>query len=370
MSRKTYDVQRGARQRTQNALRKRRSRRISNGLPRLFCLRLAGTTTLCGTTKGGIFVRKNTKIRALSLLLALVIVLGLLPGTVLATEGEDPVPISTAEELAAFRDRVNGGENTLNANLTEDIQLSGDWTPFNPNDGYVTSAYAGTFDGGGHTISGLNINDSGTNGVGLFGTVNSATIKNLSVEGTVTASGSQFVGGIIGKTTGNVTIENCSFSGSVSSSKTGSNASAGGIVGRVNAGTVTITGCANSADVSGGCAAGILSYCTSKNNTIKNCYNTGTISGANRTGGIAGQVSTTTGITNCYTAKGSVCGFNGNLTNCYDESNPPSDTSQLGSAFTADSQGNIILIWQAGNAPEPPKPEIRIESSNGATLWV
>ena len=313
-------------------------------------------------------MRKNTKTKALCLLLALVMVLGLLPGTALAAE-EEIVSISTAEELAAFRDRVNSGEKNLNAKLTGDIQLTGAWTPFNPSSGYVTEAFAGTFDGGGHTVSGLFIEDSSSNGVGLFGTVNSATIRNLSVEGTVTASGSQFVGGIIGKTAGNVTIENCSFSGSVNSSKSGGTAGAGGIVGRVNAGTVTITGCANSSNVSGGCAAGILGYCTSTNNTIENCYNTGTISGANRTGGIAGQVSSTTRITNCYTVKGPVCGFNGNLANCYGESNPPADASQLGDAFTTDPQGNIILTWQAGGTAEPPKPAIKIESSNGATLW-
>ena len=56
-------------------------------------------------------MRKNTKIRALSLLLALLMVLGLLPGTAMAAEGEDAILISTAEELAAFRDRVNSGEN-------------------------------------------------------------------------------------------------------------------------------------------------------------------------------------------------------------------------------------------------------------------
>ena len=73
-------------------------------------------------------MRKNTKIRALSLLLALLMVLGLLPGTAMAAEGEDAILISTAEELAAFRDRVNSGENTLDVVLTADIELSGDWT--------------------------------------------------------------------------------------------------------------------------------------------------------------------------------------------------------------------------------------------------
>ena len=202
-------------------------------------------------------MRKKAKTSVLSLLLALVMVLGLSPGTAWAAESE-VIEIGTAEELAAFRETVNNGQKDLSAKLTANIQLTGEWTPFNPSSGYVTDAYTGTFDGAGHTISGMNINDSSTNGVGFFGTVNGAAIQNLCVEGTITASNSSFVGGIVGKTQGAVTITNCSFSGTVNSGKDGSNAGAGGIVGRVNAGTVAITGCANSANISGGVAGGIL----------------------------------------------------------------------------------------------------------------
>ena len=310
---------------------------------------------------------KKTGTRALGLLLALAMVFGLSPGTVRAGE-EAVVQISTAAELEAFRDRVNGGEAGLCAVLTADLTLSGTWTPFHPADGYVTSAYAGTFDGGGHTIRGLSVDDSGSDGVGLFGTVNGATIQNLCVEGSVSASNSMFVGGIVGKTNGAVRIENCSFTGSVTSTRTGSNAGAGGIAGRVNGGTVTIVGCANSAQVTGGCAGGILGYCTSKNNTILNCYNTGTVSGTNRTGGIAGQVSSTTSVTNCCTAAGVLCGFGGALENCYDEDNPPPDAGALGGAFTTDGAGNLILTWQAGATPAPKDPHISL--TGGAALYL
>lgn len=213
--------------------------------------------------------------------------------------------------------------------------------------GYIANAYAGTFDGDFHTISGLKIQDSGTDGVGLFGTVNGATIQNLKVIGNVSASGSAFVGGIIGKTGGTVTIKNCSFAGSVKSDKSGITSAAAGVVGRVNAGRVVITGCSNSADITGGCAAGILGYCTSANNAVENCYNTGLVSGANRTGGIAGQVSVSTFITNCYTKTDGICGFNGKIDNCYDEADPPADAAVLGSAFTTDESGNIILSRQS-----------------------
>ena len=308
-------------------------------------------------------MRRKSKTRALSLLLALVMVLGLLPGTAWAAE-DSIVQIATAEELAAFRGRVNAGEKTLDALLTADIVLTEPWTPFNPADGYISSAYSGTFNGAGHTINGLNIQDGNTDGVGLFGTINGATIKNLNVSGSVSSSNSSFVGGIVGKTGGTAVIENCSFSGSVTSGKTGSSAGVGGIAGRVNAGTVTITGCANSANISGGVAGGILGYCTSRGNVIENCYNTGTISGSSRTGGIAGQAASTAEIKNCCTTQGNISGFGGTLTNCYDESNPPADVSMLGNAFTTDADGNIILAWQAGAAPAPSDPKITITGSS------
>lgn len=312
-------------------------------------------------------MKKREQIKALSLLLSLALVLSLLPGTAWAAGEEDAVEIASASELETFRDRVNSGETGLCAILTADIPLSGQWTPFNPPSGYVTEAYAGTFDGGGHTISGLDIQDSGSGGVGLFGTVNGAVIQNLKVEGSVFASNSAFVGGIVGKTAGAVTIENCSFSGSVRSEKTGT-AGAGGIAGRVNGGAVSIRSCVNSADVTGSCAGGILGYCTSRGNLIESCYNTGAVSGASKAGGIAGQVHSTTGITNCYTTQAGVCGFNGSLTNCYDEANPPAAPSDLGDAFTLDAQGNIILTWQAGSAPAPRDP--RVEISGPSTLYM
>lgn len=214
-------------------------------------------------------MRKNTKIRALSLLLALLMVLGLLPGTAMAAEGEDAILISTAEELAAFRDRVNSGENTLDVVLTADIELSGDWTPFNPNDGYVASAYAGTFDGNGHTISGLSVNATAAN-QGLFGVINGATIKNLKIEGHVTSS-NNYVGGIVGKIQQG-TIENCSFSGGVTTTKSGSYAGGiAGYAGNTASQTAVITGCVNMSNVTGearGVVGGIVGY--AKYTTIEN----------------------------------------------------------------------------------------------------
>ena len=120
---------------------------------------------------------KQRKHRCLSLLLALTLMLGLLPGTAWAAEGGlqgsgtagEPYLIADAADLKAFRDLVAGGaaddgENPnagLCAKLTADIDLQKEpWEPFAPADGYVSSAYAGTFDGDGHTIRGLSIDSS------------------------------------------------------------------------------------------------------------------------------------------------------------------------------------------------------------------
>ncbi len=332
-------------------------------------------------------MRKKTNIRALSLLLGLVMILGLLPGTTwartLTGDGtvESPYLIANAEDLAAFRDQVNGGETALCAKLTADITLSGEWTPFTSSS-YVNDAYAGTFDGDYHTITGLNINADATN-QGLFGMINGATIRNLKVIGRINCGTKNYIGGIVGRVQAG-TIENCSFSGSVSGGYTG------GIAGSLNGAGVTIRNCCNEASVSGTYAGGVLGYST-KNATIVNCYNAGTISGTGRTGGIIGQLSSGT-ITNCYnigalggtaTYKSGICAFNqAATTNCFysapDCEQPGGTASEgtgpiaspdhlltsLGSAYTADTgninQGYPILTWQEGKAPIPSHPKITI----------
>lgn len=311
--------------------------------------------------------------------------------------------ISSEESLQALAaavkdDNSNGTYNLSGVSfyLANDIVLSGSWTPIS-NVTYVADAFAGTFDGNGHTISGLNINATASN-QGLFGIINGATIKNLNVEGIVTSS-NNYVGGIVGKVQQG-TIENCSFTGTVTSSKS-SSAYAGGIVG----GTVnpsTIEGCYNKATVNG-YAGGILGYGKA---TIKNCYNTGDINGTNRAGGIIGQfngTAATNTATNCYNIgkitlssssyaySGGISGYNGVVSNCY-WTNPETATgnntgsvndsekiaspdglsSNLGSAFTADANqvnnGYPILAWQAGAAPVPKEPKIEITGSTSLTM--
>ena len=121
----------------------------------------------------------------------------------------DPYQIATADDLLEFAKLVNGGETTADAVLTDDIDLNNQpWYPI----GRDSRPYSGTFDGDGHTISGLYIDSSDTDYQGLFGFVDSeGTVQNLSVSGSVSGS---YVGGVVGLNSGSV--ENCYNTGEVS----------------------------------------------------------------------------------------------------------------------------------------------------------
>ncbi|MFR9154541.1 MAG: S-layer homology domain-containing protein [Oscillospiraceae bacterium] len=353
------------------------------------------------------------KKRFLALLLVLTMVFSLMPAALAAdtlsgsgTE-DDPYLLATAADLKAFRDMANAeASSKLCATLTADIDLGGEaWTPFEPSSGYVSQAYAGTFDGANHTIKGLSVNLTSSTGAGLFGTVCGATIKNLRVEGNVSASSSVSVGGIVGRTQTSATIDSCSFAGTVTSTKKNGAAGTAGIVGRVNAGTLAVTNCANLSDVTGsGSAAGILGYAGNTKVTIENCYNSGAISGQNYASGICsigtGKNGKTGKIGNCYnvgTITGTSAGayyagisanFQGAISNSYYAApveeklmsnatatataitSPDGLADKLGSAFKEDTaganNGYPILVWQAG---EVVQPDPRIELTGPATLW-
>ena len=349
------------------------------------------------------------KKRFLALLLVLTLLVGLMPAALAAdtvdvsalpeyTAGADTsagaaYKISTEESLRAFAAAVKAddGNGTYNLSgvsfyLANDVALTGTWKPVGSTATYVDDFFAGTFDGCGHTISGLNVQ-----GQGLFAAINQAAIRNLNVSGTVSST-VNYVGGIVGKVQAG-TIENCSFSGSVSSSK--SKAYVGGIAGGLNSANVTISGCANTADVTGGYAGGILGF-WKKAATIQNCYNTGSITGSDKAGGIVGQLSSGT-IENCYSIgdiggkasqKGGIFAFSSaTVKNCYytlpetevrggtaaaatQITSPEGLADKLGNAFKEDTaganNGYPILVWQAG---EVVQPDPRIELTGSDTLW-
>ncbi|CCY73893.1 the GLUG motif [Eubacterium sp. CAG:115] len=124
--------------------------------------------------------------------------------------------IGTPSELLWLADRVNGGSGNQDAVLTNDIDMTGvKWTPIGTKD----KAFEwGEFDGQGHFITNLTVNDSSLEYAGLFGYVTDhATIKNLGVFGEF--SGGKYVGGIAGYSE-NSEITNCFFIGTVSGTNT------------------------------------------------------------------------------------------------------------------------------------------------------
>ena len=210
----------------------------------------------------------------------------------------DPYQISTADGLKWFRDKVNNAkakeETKICAVLTADIDLNNEpWTPIGNYTEGNQIYYEGTFDGGGHTISGLNVTGEFVY-AGLFGTVKDGTIKSLTVAGKVSPSNSQcIVGGIVGYAS-NAVIKNCSNHCSV----TGRNTSIiGGIAGFNSSGA--IIDCYNVGTISGiNYAEAIGGIVGSNSGTISNCYNVGTVSNDTSVGEIAGHNNGT--VENCY----------------------------------------------------------------------
>lgn len=194
------------------------------------------------------------------------------------------VTISTAEGLFYFAKKVNAGNNFAGKTVTlaNNIDLKDElWTPIGI---YGTQAtwFKGTFDGQNHAVTGLKVVEYSKNGVGFFSKVYTGTIKNLTVEGSVSAPGCNYVGGIVGH--GYATITNCTFKGSVGSTTT---MQVGGIAG---SGGFTVTNCSVYGDVTAECwAGGIVGNCQD-GGAYTNCYVDGVIS-AERTfwgGGAAG----------------------------------------------------------------------------------
>ena len=195
------------------------------------------------------------------------------------------VTISTAAGLFYFAKKVNAGNNFAGKTVTlaNDIDLNNEkWTPIGV---YSTKAtwFKGTFDGQNHAVTGLKVEEGKKSGVGFFGKVYTGTIKNLTVEGSVSTSSSTYVGGIVGH--GYATITNCTFKGSVGS--TDNTMQVGGIAG---SGGFTVTNCSVYADVTAECwAGGIVGNCQD-GGAYTNCYVEGVVS-AKRTywgGGAAG----------------------------------------------------------------------------------
>ena len=221
---------------------------------------------------------------------------------------EDPFVIQNAEQLKAFRDKVNAG-NTFEGKTIElmaDITVS-DWTPIGQKGG---TKFNGTFDGNGKsvTINGISteLNTAFDGCVGFFGAVENATVKNLTVEGNVSGKNAA---GIVARVFSGATIENCvnkanvtatSKAGGIVSYAQGDNSSQYGAL----SSDCTITNCKNYGEVitTGDAAGGIYGWSSDKSGNLKiiGCENSGavTATGEKAAGGIVGQCRVIT-VENC-----------------------------------------------------------------------
>ena len=362
--------------------------------------------------------------RVISWLLTVVMVVSMLPTSVLAdtlaadqeqqTQQEQITPVDTentvpagneetqeqqepAEEVPVSRSARSGGADSAptainDADGFKNMVAGGSYTL--TKDIIVTEPYAsdfsGTFDGNGHTVT-LAIDQPSKDNIGLFSKISStATIKNVTVDGTVT--GSRCVGGIAG--TSNGTITQCQNKATITATKNGSGnySQAGGIVGYAE--NATITSCANVGNVNaapndGRRCGGVAGY--AKTSVIENCYNQGQVSSCRTSsraavGGIAGYIDSNASVINCYNSGEISCvaasqvaklvGWNAGSTikNCYylgdkesegangdnytdptqpksaDEMQTPAFAAQLGEAFMAKAGDYPALSWETPTA--------------------
>ncbi len=304
--------------------------------------------------------------------------------------------IANTGNLYWFADKVNSGSTSIKAKLVADIVvndsvLDAEGNLYGPDSIYTawtpigTSSYAfnGTFDGQGHTISGLYVNNY-NNYVGLFGYANGATIKNVGVVDSY-ISGYCNVGGICGYGYYS-TITNCHNAATVFASVSGSGCRAGGICGYNYYGTAI--NCYNTGNISGNgnSVGGIFGY--NYYGTATNCYNTGnTKCYGYYVAGISG-FSDSGALTNCYntgtvyginSSAGGVCGNNSNsaITNCYYTDSCAFDGSNVvqfgvGNSSQGSSRADVEGCTTAATAEEFASGKVAYAlngSVNGGSAW-
>ena len=248
------------------------------------------------------------------------------PGYTIESNGS--YTVTSADGLMNIAELVNGGKSDINITLDTDIDLTGkDWTPIGTD---YDNSYKGTFDGGGHTITGLTFTTNDEY-AGLFGWLNRAgTVKNVVMEGVQITSNQIYggsIGGVVGFSWG--TIENCSVSGSVSGT-----VYVGGVVGAQIGGS--ITGCSSSATVKGTVDVGGVAGQTNSSATLTACYATGNVTiEINPKKNIAG---------------GSLVGMNAgsSLLACYATGNVTSTGSSTGKVHIGGFLGNNYTTVTAG----------------------
>ena len=244
--------------------------------------------------------------------------------------------VYNADGLMNIAELVNGGKTDINITLDKNIDLTGKvWTPIGTD---YDNAYTGTFDGSGHTITGLTVttNDEYAGLFGYLSNFNNAagTVKNVVMDGIqITCNHrSGYAGGVVGYSWG--TIENCSVSGSVSGTMY-----VGGVVGVQRDGS--ITGCSSSATVKGTLYVGGVAGWTNFGATLTACY---------ATGNVIIEIAPTQNISG-----GGLVGFNDgiSLLSCYATGNVTSTGSSTGyvhiGGFLGDNYTTVTACYWKNN---------------------
>ena len=272
-------------------------------------------------------------------------------------ESNGSYTVYNADGLLNVAELVNGGKTDINITLDKNIDLTGKgWTPIGTS---FDNSYKGTFDGGGHTITGLAVTTN-DQFVGLFGYLNRAgTVKNVVMEGIQITSNHMFgcTGGVVGYSWG--TIENCSVSGSVSGT-----VYVGGVVGAQIGGS--ITGCSSSATVKGTVDVGGVAGQTNSSATLTACYATGNViiemdPKKNIAGGSLVGMNAGSSLLACYatgnvtstgssTGKVHIGGFLGNnyttVTACYWKNNHEQGIGYNRESTEATKVDGSVVTWQ------------------------
>ncbi len=237
------------------------------------------------------------------------------------------VTVESGKLLAALAEAVNGGKSYdgYTIKLTKNLDLNGkEWNPIGVKDG---NRFEGVFDGQNRKVLNLKI-ENGPGYAAFFGAIKDATVKNLTVEGSVKGSN---VAGIAARVDGSSKVINCTNRATV----TGTDKAAG-IAVKIEASDALLENCVNEGDVScttNNGAAGVVVYAQEGKFTIKNCVNNGNVT-APRAGGIVYNVSDN---------------GNGLITGCVNKGNITSNGEKVAGIVSMNSVGTNLTISDCKN---------------------
>ena len=307
---------------------------------------------------------------------------------------DDPFLISTSEQLALFRDKVNNGSTTICAKLVDNVDMNNiDWDPI----GLSSGGYNGTFDGCGYAIRNLKISrfSKGSSlgsmylyGGGLFGIIGKrGVVKHVNVDGVIstneTLSKNPDIGGICGGNFGIIqecfsTVQIRDFNLTSNGSKKG-HINIGGICG-VNAGTIKNCYTIGSFDINISskapvCIGGICGLTYTNDSVMKNCYSavkiTADTNSQNYIGGIFGSLEITRGdLSNLYTDMYYHSSLTGNGTDSYLDNSAVYGTAHMTSQEFAGQLGNAFEVdTEKKNLGYPILAVMVYEEENDSSDW-